>query len=148
MVLDPVPMGERRSSGMSAPHSTYPCEGYLLVDVKVADVKEGCALGVVIEYLDEKGTVVAADNVSDYNVPRAHRRIVGPRGCAYQIKWILTGTGDSSTFGVSTDGISSLPIGDEGKIGHDPVPEGSLQIDLTTMQGLRAYLRSMERGAA
>jgi hypothetical protein len=148
LVLNPVPMGARRSSGLSAPHSIYPDESYLLIDVTVTELKHGCVLGVIIEYLDDKGTVVAADDVSAQVVPDARRRITNPKGRTYQIKWILTGTGASSTFGIRTEGVTSLPSADQEGIRGEPVLEGSRKVDLTTMRGLRAYLSSLERGAA
>lgn len=149
MLLNPVPMGARRSSGLSAPHSIYPNESYLLIDVTVTELKHGCVLGVIIEYLDDKGTVVAADDVSAHFVPHARRRITNPKGRTYQIKWILTGTGASSTFGIHTEGVTSLPSAVEAEgIRGEPLLEGSRKVDLTTMRGLRAYLSSLERGAA
>ena len=148
MVLTPIPMGERRSSGLSAPHSTYPDENYLLIDVTVTALKPGCVLGVIIEYLDARGAVVSAEDVSAHDGPRELRRITNPKGSAYQIKWVLTGTGASSTFSVCTDGVSSLPSADEQRTGCEPILDESRKIDLTTMRGLRAYLNSLERRAA
>ena len=148
MVLNPIPIGERRSSGLSAPHSIYSDENYLLIDVTVTALKPGCVLGVIIEYLDDRGVVVAADDVSAHGGPHELRRIANPKGCAYQIKWVLTGTGASSTFSVCTDGVSSLPSADEQRTGCEPILDESRKIDLTSMRGLRAYLNSLERRAA
>ncbi|MGH2702594.1 MAG: hypothetical protein ACRDJ2_12575 [Actinomycetota bacterium] len=147
MLLTPIPLGERRSSGLSAPHSTYLDENYLLIDVTVTALKPGCVLGVIIEYLDDRGAVVAADDVSAHSGPHELRRIVNPKGCAYQMKWVLTGTGASSTFSVCTQGVASLPSADEQRTGCEPILDESRQIDLTTMRGLRAYVDSLERRA-
>jgi hypothetical protein len=145
--MTPVPMGERRSSGMSAPHSTYVHENRLVVDVNVTDVSEGCALGLVLEHLDEAGALIAAENISTYVSPRAHKLMTIAKACRLRIKWVLTGTKPSSTFSVTTEGLSSL-LASEG-IGSDEDPDvaDSLGIDLTTLHGLREYLGTMAQEA-
>jgi hypothetical protein len=136
-------MGERRSSGMSAPHATYVDENYLIVDVNVTDVKEGCALGLVLEHMDEDLALIAAENVSIYMAPRAHHLVTSVKGRRLRIKWILTGVKPSSTFGVVTEGISSIPVSTEAaEKGADP--KESLGIDLSTFQGLRNYVQVMK----
>jgi hypothetical protein len=140
--LTPVPMGERRSSGMSAPHSTYLDEDHLLVDVTVTEVKDGCALGLVLEHLDEAGTLIAAENVSTYVTPRTHQLVTTAKACRLRIKWVMTGLKPSFTFGVITEGLSSLPES-SGDADEDPNSAVSRGLDLTTYQGLRAYLGSM-----
>ncbi len=140
----PIPLGERRSSGMSAPHSIYPGESHLLVNVTVTAMKEGCALGLVLEHLDETGAPIAAENVATYVAPRTHQRIAAVKGCMVRIKWILTGERPSSTFGVITEGISSNRTATtKDKAGEDPNSTQSFGVDLTTFQGLREYLSCM-----
>jgi hypothetical protein len=140
--LTPVPMGERRSSGMSAPHSTYLDEDHLLVDVTVTEVKDGCALGLVLEHLDEAGTLIAAENVSTYVTPRTHQLVTTAKACRLRIKWVMTGLKPSFTFGVITEGLSSLP---ESSGENDQVPNLTIShgIDLTSYKGLRKYLGYM-----
>ena len=144
MLVSPVPLGERRSSGASAPHSTYLDESHLLVSVRVTDVKEGCALGVILEHLDQAGALIAAENLSTYVVPRWHQCITTNKGSRLRIKWILTGDRPSSTFGVSTEGIDSVPrraaerLEDEDLPLTEPIP-----VDVSTLQGLQEYIRHM-----
>lgn len=148
MLLMPIPQGERRSSGVSAPHSTYRGESHLLVNVSVTEVKEGCALGLVLEHLDEAGTPIAAENVSTYVAPRTHTHTTTIKGRLVRMKWILTGDRPSSTFGVIAEGISSIPtppIEDETPQ-HSDITQ-SLGVDLTTFQGLTEYLGLMKQRA-
>jgi hypothetical protein len=121
LLMTPVPMGERRSSGVSAPHSTYIDESHLLVDVTVTDVKEDCALGLVLEHLDEDGSLIASENVSTYVGPRAHQHITSPKGCRLRIKWILTGVKPLSTFAVTTRGMFSSAATEAAATDHDPM---------------------------
>jgi hypothetical protein len=140
----PIPLGERRSSGMSAPHSIYPGESHLLVNVTVTAMKEGCALGLVLEHLDETGAPIAAENVATYVAPRTHQCIAAVKGCMVRIKWILTGDRPSSTFGATTQGVSSRPMATTNdEAGEDPTFTQFFGVDLTTFQGLREYLSCM-----
>jgi hypothetical protein len=144
LLLMPIPLGERRSSGVSAPHSIYLDESHLLVNVTVTAVKEGCTLGLVLEHLDETGAPIAAENVATYVAPRTHQRIAAVKGCMVRIKWILTGERPSSTFGVITEGISSNSMATtKDGAGEDPNFTQSFGVDLTTFQGLRDYLSCM-----
>jgi hypothetical protein len=144
LLMKPIPLGERRSSGMSAPQTTYPDESHLLVHVTVVALKEGCALGLVLEHLDETGAAIAAENVSTYGAPRTHKRITTVKGCMVRIKWILTGDKPSSTFGVITEGISSIPLAvTEDGTGDDLDSSTSIGVDLTSYRGLRDYLHFM-----
>jgi hypothetical protein len=129
---------------MSAPHSIYPDESHLLVNVTVAAMKEGCALGLVLEHLDETGAAIAAENVATYVAPRTHQHIAAVKGSMVRIKWILTGQRPSSTFGVITKGISSNRMARtrDGAV-EDPNFTQSFGVDLTTFQGLREYLNCM-----
>ena len=139
-LLTPIPMGERRSSGMSAPHTTYLDESHLSVDVTVADVKEGCALGLVLEQFDETGALIAAENVSTYIAPRAHQHITTAKGCRWRVKWILTGLKPSSTFAVNARGMSLVSTSTGAAVGRDRDLAESPRVDLTTFGGLREYL--------
>jgi hypothetical protein len=142
--MKPIPLGERRSSGMSAPQTTYPGESHLLVHVTVAAVKDGCVLGLVLEHLDETGASIAAENVSTYGAPRTHKRITTVKGCMVRMIWILTGNKPSSTFEVITAGISSVPIAvTENGTGEDLDFSKSIDVDLTSFRGLRDYLYFM-----
>ena len=145
--MTPVPMGERRSSGMSAPHSTYLHENQLVVDVDVTEVNEGCVLGLVLEHLDEVGTLIAAENISTYVSPRAHKLITTAKARRLRIKWILVGAKPSSTFSVITEGLTSLSTSAEGEARDEPFLTESIGIDLTTLQGLREYLGLMTQQA-
>jgi hypothetical protein len=140
----PIPLGERRSSGMSVPHSIYPDESHLLINVTVTAMKEGCALGLVLEHLDETGAPIAAENVATYVAPRTHQRIAAVKGSMVRIKWILTGQRPLSTFGVITEGISSNRMATtKDEAGEDPNFTQSFGVDLTTFKGLREYLSCM-----
>jgi hypothetical protein len=139
LLLTPVPMGERRSSGTSPMYSIFLDETHLLVDVSVSEVKEGCALGVVLEHLDENGLVIAAEIVATYAVPRAHKRITTAKGRRLRIKWILTGVKPSSTFGVSAEGFASIPMSESGDSDRSELH----RVDLITFQDLRKYLDTM-----
>jgi hypothetical protein len=147
VLLTPVPIGERRSSGMSAPHSTYFDEYHLVVDVSVTEVKEGCALGLVLEHLDEAGTLIDTENVSTYVTPREHQFVTTAKGCRMRIKWILTGDKPSSTFGVTTEGMTSIVPSSVDEDSGSPDATESRSIDLTTYQGLRDYRGSMMQQA-
>ncbi|MGH2789184.1 MAG: hypothetical protein ACRDJV_14975 [Actinomycetota bacterium] len=115
-----------------------------MVNVTVTAMKEGCALGLVLEHLDETGAPIAAENVATYVAPRTHQRIAAVKGCMVRIKWILTGERPSSTFGVITEGISSNRTATtKDKAGEDPNSTQSFGVDLTTFQGLREYLSCM-----
>jgi hypothetical protein len=148
LLLMPIPQGERRSSGVSAPHSTYRGESHLLVNVSVTEVKGGCALGLVLEHLDEAGAPIAAENVSTYLAPRTHIHTTTIKGRLVRMKWILTVDKPSSTFGVITEGISSIPTPplEDGIRQHSDVTQ-SLGVDLTTFQGLTEYVGFMKQGA-
>ena len=139
LLATPVPIGQRRSSGVSAPYSTYPDDDELLVDVTVIEVKEGCALGLVLEHLDEAGAVIAAESVSTYSSPRTHRFTTTAKGCRLRIVWVLTGLKPSSTFGVVTEGMPS-PAAARSSGAGDAESAG---LDLTTLEGLRAYVGLM-----
>jgi hypothetical protein len=144
LLMEPVPLGERRSSGMSAPQSTYSDQSHLLVQVTVAAVKEGCAVGLVLEHLDETGASIAAEIVSTYCAPRTHKRITTVKGCMVRMKWILTGDKPSSTFGVITGGISSIPMaGTADGTGEDLDLSKPIGVDLTSFRGLMDYLYFM-----
>jgi hypothetical protein len=143
VLLTPVPMGERRSSGTSPMHSIFRDETYLLVDVSVSEVKKGCALGVVLEHLDESGLVIAAEIVATYAAPRAHKRVTTAKGSRLRIKWVLTGDKPSSTFGVSAEGFAAIPMCEADDPDHSEVHN----IDLTTFEDLRKYLESMMHAA-
>ena len=148
LLLTPIPLGERRSSGISAPHSIYTDESHLLVNVTVTAMKENCALGLVLEHLDETGAAIAAENVATYEAPGTHQRIATVKGCMVRIKWILTGERPSSTFGVTTEGISSNRIATtKDEAGDDPNFTQSFGVDLTTFHGLREYLIRMTPNA-
>jgi hypothetical protein len=147
LLATPVPMGERRSSGMSAPHSTYLDDDQLLVDVCVTEVREGSALGLVLEHLDEAGALIAAENVSTYVVARTHQLITTAKGCRLRIKWVLTGDKPSSTFGVNTEGVSSVPTAAWSGTGEGSNRTEYLGLDLTTLQGLRDYVGFMTQEA-
>ena len=147
LIMTPVPLGERRSSGMSGLHPTYPGDTYLLINVTVTQVKEGCALGLVLEHLDEDGALAAAENVATYTSSRTHQRITTVKGCRLRIKWIMTGLKPLSTFAVIAQGISSMPASIEDGSDEDPDLSETLPVDLTTFQGLHDYLGIMTREA-
>lgn len=139
LVMTPVPLGERRSSGMSAVHSTYSDENYVVVEVTVAQLKKGCALGLVLEHLDETGSVTDAEIVSTFLSARAHRLVTTVKACRVRIKWVLAGFRPSSTFSVSFTGMPSRPTAPHAEPNY---PE-SLDVDLTTFHGLRTYMQAM-----
>jgi hypothetical protein len=148
LLVTPVPMGERRSSGASALHSTYPDESHLLVEVTVGDIKEGCALGIVLEHLDDVGELIAAEIVSTCTAPHVLEYISSVKGSRMRIKWIQVGSRPSSTFGVSVQGVPSIPTLAESRP-HEDFEASDLEgLNLTTLQGLRDYVGVMKREVA
>jgi hypothetical protein len=145
LLLTPVPMGERRSSGASALHSTYPDESHLLVELTVSDLKEGCALGIVLEHLDELGELIAAEIVSTCTAPHVHQHISSVKGSRMRIKWIQVGSRPSATFGVSVQGMPSIPPSAESRQQEDFDASELQGLNLTTLQGLRDYVRVMKK---
>ena len=141
LLMTPVPMGERRSSGTSALHSIYRDDSHLLVDVTVSDVKEDCVLGLVLEQLDEDGAITSEEVVGTYAEPRAHQHIASVSGARMRIKWIQVGSRPSCTFGVLLRAVKSAPAPDERA--HESGER--VGIDLTTLKGLREYVGLMRR---
>jgi hypothetical protein len=147
LLLIPVPIGERRNSGMSAPHSIYLNESHLVVDVCVTAVKEGSVLGLVLEHLDEEEALIAAENISIFVAPRSLQHIAAAKGCRLRIKWILAGVDPSSTFSVTAEGISSDTMSMGAGPGEALEIAESSRVNLTTFRGLQDYLGIMRQEA-
>jgi hypothetical protein len=117
----------------------------MVVDVCVAEIKEGCALGLVLEHLDETDALIAAENLSVYIAPRAHQYVTTVKACRLRIKWVLTGAKPSSTFSVITQGLSSFSVPKWDGGSEDVAVTRALSVNLTTIRGLREYLGIMRQ---
>jgi hypothetical protein len=146
MLMTPVPLGERRSSGVSTPHSVQKDDGHVLVDVCVTDIKEGCALGVLIEHVDEEGASIATEIVGTYRSQENHRCLTAAKGTRLLIKWLLIGAKPSSTFSVQIKVISPDALAESSKSSDHPDLTELVAIDLSTLGGLRSYLGDLTQG--
>ena len=145
LLMTPVPMGERRSSGMSTPHSLYKGDSHVVLDVNVADIKEGCVLGIVVEQLDDDGNSVATEGVGPYRHAKSHCCLTAVRGSIVRIKWLLTGDRPSSTFSVQMRGLPDRAVSEDSEFDGDVDPRELTAIDLGTLGGLRSYLASLAK---
>jgi hypothetical protein len=140
LLMTPVPLGERRSSGVSAPHSVQKDDSHVLVDVCVSDIKDGCALGVLIEHLDDEGAAIATEIVGTYRSQETHRCLTAAKGTRLLIKWLLIGPKPSSTFSVQIKVISPEALAKSNEPSDQPDLADLVAIDLSTLGGLRSYL--------
>jgi len=145
LLMTPVPLGERRSSGMSAPHSIHKDDTHVLVDVCVTELNEGCALGIVVEHLDDDGATIATESVGTYGSPQSHRCITAAKGTRLLIKWLMTGIRPSSTFSVTIKLISAHAASNGTETSDDSDLTEPVAIDLSTLGGLRSYLGGLTK---
>jgi len=143
--MTPVPMGERRSSGMSTPHSLYKGDSHIVLDVIVADIKEGCVLGIVVEQLDNEGVPVATESVGPYRYAKSHRCLTAARGSTLRIKWLLAGDRPTSTFSVQMKGLSAGAVSEDNVFQGGLDPDQPAAIELGSLGGLRSYLASLAK---
>jgi hypothetical protein len=128
---------------MSTPHSLYKGDSHVLLDVTVTDIKEGCALGIVVEQLDDDGSPIATESVGTYRHAKSHRCFTAVRGTTLRIKWLLTGDRPSSTFEVQIQGLSQSAVSEGGDLENSMDPAELAAIDIGTLGGLRTYLGSL-----
>jgi hypothetical protein len=140
LLMTPVPLGERRSSGVSAPHSVDKDESHVLVDVCVTDIKEGCALGILVEHLDDEGLATATEIVGTFRSPDSYRCLIAAKGTRLLIKWLLTGARPSSTFSVQIKVIWADALSKSSEQDDNPDLTELVAVDLSTLGGLRSYL--------
>jgi hypothetical protein len=146
LLMTPVPLGERRSSGVSAPHSVHKSDSHVLVDVCVTDINEGCGLGVVVEHLDEEGIAIATESVGTFRSPDIRRCLTAAKGSRLLIKWLLTGDKPSSTFSVQIQVVAADALSQSSESSDRPDLTELVAIDLSTLGGLRSYLGELTQG--